>query len=874
MDCNTLRIRGFVIDQDTRKPIPQVLLELQIETEQQDEPNAPLVRPRVLATNAKGYFSFAIQKEIAAVATRFNLLMVDNPDFGLINLKTEDLIGTVFQRLEIPRTAVTLPADAIIGLPAIEFPDRLDYQVAGSELAHNAVGAMGADLCAKLLPNVNLKTNFKFEQLVFGGKNETETITLTNNKNPYCKEKVKYDLIDCQLQKELSVREGELLSYQIIWCLLGHSLGEIINSFSLAPCETIKVSTLDWSRQESLNRQESSNYSEQLLHDLRNDRSVEQVMSAFQSDFSVSSQVMFKIPVINVGGQVSGQYSRQQKAVNSIQNIVDTVRQASSAVRRQTATLVVATNQQESAIAQSRGIKNHNKCHTLNLVYHSLVKHYEIVTKYLGSQDVLLIKYCVERLTAEKIIANAHIFRNNLLDTTLVSCFNDFIESYLCCDDATDPRADGSNNNDKKENTTKQIFVRLRIGKDKPGSGGKVKVNIKLKNGSIISRDFPHNGKWDKNTTYTANISLPKTISPADIVQVGLSFGSSGINNDFKVDELVIQYRSTLDNQLYRLYSNTNLNDLRVRENTPWWTGANVQLPPVLPDPPAPNDEPLNTPTTDCQQKKCCEKIVLNHFKEHEVYYNSLLWLNENPVTRAIRLDSYEYQGKPLSYHVINEPIGVIGNWVAFVKADAALVNNGNVSDNCEVVTLPTRGYYLEALLGQCGACEMVTPDSNEYRDWECTDLSPELTDLSTGRNNANLINVTPSSFPSNSIVSIKTDSQTGSTKGIFDVFDKIFGSSSETNLDKDAIKALGNFIDEQNAEEKIALLKKYETDGLISEEEYKSKIKELLAVEASPTLEDELKKIDDLKSRQVITQAEYDQMRQKLIERFSEDTE
>lgn len=71
---------------------------------------------------------------------------------------------------------------------------------------------------------------------------------------------------------------GVLHVYKQSWTRVGHSLGKLLHSLTLAPCESTKVSIIEWSRTERGRREEGSTAREQKQHELHRDRMIEEIV--------------------------------------------------------------------------------------------------------------------------------------------------------------------------------------------------------------------------------------------------------------------------------------------------------------------------------------------------------------------------------------------------------------------------------------------------------------------------------------------------------------------------------------------------------------------------------------------------------------------
>ena len=69
-------------------------------------------------------------------------------------------------------------------------------------------------------------------------------------------------------------------TYRIGWYPSGRSLGELLYSLALAPCEEMKLAFIDWTRTERNVRRESAQSSERLTHELNHDRTIEETVDS------------------------------------------------------------------------------------------------------------------------------------------------------------------------------------------------------------------------------------------------------------------------------------------------------------------------------------------------------------------------------------------------------------------------------------------------------------------------------------------------------------------------------------------------------------------------------------------------------------------
>lgn len=177
------------------------------------------------------------------------------------------------------------------------------------------------------------------------------------------------------------------------------------------------------------------------------------------------------------------------------------------------------------------------------------------------------------------------------------------------------------------------------------------------------------------------------------------------------------------------------------------------------------SDEKRNPRNED----KLLVRQLLEHLNSNLEYYNKILWYNLDPDRRFMLLDGFNIQifnesGAPIGYRslasvVKNQLISVAGNSLIFPVAAGYRVSQSYIlavdpeTETTEEVSLldhykpltpvppyrisaPTRGVFMEAIMGQCDSCEKVKPNSSQ--DWtkfnvdEPTSIAPVTTPTPT----------------------------------------------------------------------------------------------------------------------------------------------
>lgn len=244
-------------------------------------------------------------------------------------------------------------------------------------------------------------------------------------------------------------------------------------------------------------------------------------------------------------------------------------------------------------------------------------------------------------------------------------------------------------------------------------------------------------GERDMAITFSGQPSSPNR---AAIQRINISFTNATIksireNTIFNLRSLRMSYST---NHYRGLLYSGNLNADLLNIDL-----ANPTGPVVSRDTPESSDEKRNPRKEDI----FIANRLIDHLNFNLEYYNRVLWYSLDPDRRWLLLDGFKIQifdekGQPeqpdsyrsLASVIKNNLIAVTGNSLVFPVAPGFRVNRSLiVADDTQNVSLldqyqpllpappyrlsvPTRGVYMEAVMGTCDSCEKVKPDSAQ--DW------------------------------------------------------------------------------------------------------------------------------------------------------------
>src|SRR5262249_41623014 len=89
-----------------------------------------------------------------------------------------------------------------------------------------------------------------------------------------------WDGPDTTFYEATSVAYGHLLHFKQIWRADGYSLGDLLYSLPLAPCQKKQIAIVDWERRETAARTEQLQENESLNNLLSRDRDISEIVNA------------------------------------------------------------------------------------------------------------------------------------------------------------------------------------------------------------------------------------------------------------------------------------------------------------------------------------------------------------------------------------------------------------------------------------------------------------------------------------------------------------------------------------------------------------------------------------------------------------------
>jgi peptidoglycan hydrolase-like protein with peptidoglycan-binding domain len=492
------------------------------------------------------------------------------------------------------------------------------------------------------------------------------------------------------------------------------------------------------------------------------------------------SDALSSASAFSVGGGISNTWGNRDVTGSSLQELHDRTRQATSALRTLSSTVVVQTSQRESSTVETRTVTNHNHCHSLTMMYYEVLRHFRVVTSFMERQPVILLPYRPIRFTWQLALR----FRSTLellVGADLAGCFDALVRLHKAPgiyeepDEKQGPPAGGGGSTSTTEKVSYYQLSLRTTDWNWSTTWGRIAVSLGLADGSwvpLYSRMSVNEGGTELpkgEFTTQINASGPSAIDPRTITRVRVQWTESNGNDSWDFKGITVLYGVAGKSQVFSLlaqdgtvapgFTRSGRAALKYFDDSgpgtaQEWIGTVSPPEPVeeTTEPePSTSAPQLTTPGApqrfSKQRDELCEQLLLEHLNANLGLYNSAIWLLQNPVERRSMFDST--LPPEILAAIDDAPLAVAGTMVAFgYNGDPEPLDFEPSKPLSEITALPTRGVFAEAQLGSCNACEVR--DVTRFWQWEehpCGSQAPTIEGITPGPSGAPT-QVTPTTLP------------------------------------------------------------------------------------------------------------------------------
>ncbi len=252
------------------------------------------------------------------------------------------------------------------------------------------------------------------------------------------------------IYENTTIAHGHILHFKQKWKADGYSLGDLLYSLPLAPCQEKQIAIIDWDREERSARSESQTITEALVADISHDRDISEIISSsFRESINASSTNKTGSTSGGIGGafgfignslglgiaggvshsgasssSTATQNSSRDLAGSTLNRLQDNIAQSASSLRNQRSTVIQTVGQAENMTVQTEVIKNNNHCHAMTVEYFEVLKHYAIETELVDVQECLFVPLPMSLFDHQKILRWRNTLRRAVYGQKLIRGFD------------------------------------------------------------------------------------------------------------------------------------------------------------------------------------------------------------------------------------------------------------------------------------------------------------------------------------------------------------------------------------------------------------------------------------------------------------------
>lgn len=252
------------------------------------------------------------------------------------------------------------------------------------------------------------------------------------------------------IYENTTIAHGHILHFKQKWKADGYSLGDLLYSLPLAPCQEKQIAIIDWDREERAARSEVQTVTEALVAEIFHDRDISEIInSSFRENINASSTNETSSTSAGIGGALGGfispiafgiaggvshsgasssstatQNSARNLSGSSLNRLQDNISQSASSLRSQRSTVIQTVGQNETMTVQTEVIKNNNHCHAMTVEYFEVLKHYAIEMGLVDVQECLFVPLPMSLFDHQKVLRWRNTLRRAVYGQKLVRGFD------------------------------------------------------------------------------------------------------------------------------------------------------------------------------------------------------------------------------------------------------------------------------------------------------------------------------------------------------------------------------------------------------------------------------------------------------------------
>ena len=589
------------------------------------------------------------------------------------------------------------------------------------------------------------------------------------------------DVAGATPQPDSGLRYGALVVFRQEWQPLGLALGELVHSIPLAPCEQVKVATVEWQGRQRGLRAGSTSEARQDDTTLGRSRVVHDVVDLHSEKHADQSQVAGGLGLsfgnasfgasLGAGATTSWGDELTTATATSAQDLNDSIREISTVLRGTRAVSVVEVSEAEESTVSTRVLRNHNHCHTLTFQYFEVLQRWLVDTHVWDVAPAVLVPFSPLVFDGAAIDRYGDVLGSVLRDEALRPMLDEWLTRSRVRHETRGQATAAPAPVDEHPATRPDLrveSVRLFLTTDtvrnpnfpdgtagagvvRTGERQMLREYVGLSTGDTDVRFPDFEGKESQDTPglTTYDVTAPVSLAVGDLATVAIHnfFPWADVNDNHNLayfrsavlEAELSDGRTMMVASIGRTFR-LPIGSRVAMDLNPAWTTLARPAPTMAPHPPALPETPAEQPPS------APDAVLVAHLQANAYYYTAAVLVFGDPHRRWMLFNQIrDSAGRLLTEIADPDVLGVNGCYLALRLASAealpAVVREQfrdgtwwhaatyGPSRADTIVTLPTPGLYAEAQMGTCSAAEAI--DETLFWRWQdapCDDTAPEIT--------------------------------------------------------------------------------------------------------------------------------------------------
>ena len=536
--------------------------------------------------------------------------------------------------------------------------------------------------------------------------------------------------------------------YEQTWELEGYTRGDIVSSLSLAPGERVTLEVHTWDKSSRRSEDELAVDFEMRTAEKATQRDALTVAQehAAQTTTSVKVNGTIPIPKMPIGVSVGTNMQVRDNLRQTTDQLREQTLEASTTLKLNRKTRIEISRETGREEKQTRTLENTNRCHTLNCHYFEVMANYTVTTQLATIVPCVLLRYPQPVITMDWILCHQDILIRSLLDQTFLAGFEGARQAKIA---ATMAEIEARDRLAQLETLGEQVapfaaaiaraYGVLTDARDAAdavfnrfGGGPGIEYAIAVALGVLgLQRLYRYFGleasaqialaalvqDLAANRNPASALRALLTLVPRDLPARPIRRVNNILNTRYET------YAGELgDNELRSIFGATD--DILTYDDAGLRAGIAAAFDFLRSVPAAgvtPVEDGLAADPALAASQVEFERLQC-HIEEHWLHYAQEVWMKEDHDQRLLRLQSYG----PITSILENELLGFYTDRGAFPLRDPTAVSEVDLvalSQQIQtdidqskpepvMISMPTPGVIMEAVTGECNACEDYISES------------------------------------------------------------------------------------------------------------------------------------------------------------------